>query len=152
MRTHIKDVVTIGVGFSSILGVGNIGSIEMNFIVRGPHASLKPIITTTQGIGAGGGVDIGWFVGGQNYCGSLNDLSPDMLETNSADGDGDKPTLWLSYAVELEEMRGGTITATPPSKKNAGFVGEVTNMGGSVLPTFGKVTSGTSNTFILFKF
>jgi RHS repeat-associated protein len=151
VRFIIPDFITVGVGFNGIVAFGGGSSIELNWVTRGPDASLLPIITTTQTIGGGYSVDATFNIGGANYVGNANKIKRIMLQTNTFKGD--YPTVWGSVGVTAGGKLGFTGNLT--IMKNGSFIiGRYVNIGVGLpagpLPING--AGGVSNTWILKKY
>jgi hypothetical protein len=149
-RAYIPDVITIGAGFNGIVGVGAGTSMELNWILRGPQSSIKPILTTTQTVGGGYSVDATINVGGSTYLGPVSEIQRGMVETSIKDG---YATGVVSGGVAALGKLGGTVTYTPTAK-GYGIVSFSVNVGAGLpageLPV--NASGGLSNTWILHDF
>ncbi|MFY0255836.1 RHS repeat-associated core domain-containing protein [Chitinophaga sp. 30R24] len=81
-RAVVPDIVNAGVGFSGVFGVGAGTSVELNWVLRGPEASIKPVITTTETVAGGFSVDATLNLGGASYLGPVSDINRGMLQTS----------------------------------------------------------------------
>ena len=143
----IPDVISVGIGFDGIAGVGTSTSIDFNFVLRGPEASwTHPILTTTQSAGAGFSIGAGLNMGGSNYLGEVKDIKRSLLETDSRKGG---VTYWGSFGGNvLGAAVGVTGSYTPTFDGSYGIIGRQMNIGFGV-PLPGSVAGGVSNTYIL---
>ncbi|NLN25699.1 MAG: hypothetical protein GX163_08655, partial [Bacteroidetes bacterium] len=149
-RTYVPDFISIGGGFSGIAGIGGGTSMEANWVLRGPEASMLPVITTTQSIGAGYSINATLNIGGANYLGPVKDINRMMLQTSIQDG---QVSLWASGGLTA----GGKIGINgswSPTPSGHGIIGRQINIGGGLpmgpVPING--ASGVSNTFIIKDF
>ena len=53
VRTAVPDILSIGLGFSASAGPNTTTCVDLTWVLRGPQASLFPMVTTTIGFGAG---------------------------------------------------------------------------------------------------
>ncbi len=150
-RYHISDFATVGVGFNGIAIFGGGSSIEMNWVLRGPDASWKSLITTTQAIGGGYSIDATLNVGGANYLGNVRDIRKTMLQTSTPNGD--LPTIWGSAGVAAGGKIGVTGTYTP-TQTGDGIIGRYLNVGAGLPagPVPVNASGGVSNTWIIYDF
>lgn len=149
-RTIIPDFVSFGVGFSGVVAVGGGTSLELNWIVRGPDASLLPALTTSQNIGIGFSTDVSFNVGGFSYLGPVSDIQRGFLQTDIREGV--YPSLWMSGGFSPVGGRiGGTAEFTKLDK--GALLGGQLNIGAG-LPTgpVPNIAGGVGNTFILKDF
>lgn len=149
-RTYVPVFISLGVGFSGIVGIGGGTSLEANWVLRGSEASLLPGITTTQNIGGGYSIDATFNIGGANYLGPVRDINRGMLQTSIQDG---QVSIWGSGGVTAGGKIGVTGSLSPTST-GYGIVGGQVNIGVGMpagpLPANG--AGGISNTFILRDF
>lgn len=147
VRSMVPDVISVGAGFNGIAIVGGATSIDFNFVLRGPEASwTRPIVTTTQSIGGGFSIGLSLNIGGTNYMGDVNNITRDLLETDSRKGG---LTYWGSFGGNvMGGAVGVTGTYTPLFDGSYGAIGRSLNIGVAV-PLPGSVAGGGSNTFIL---
>lgn len=136
------DAVHIGVGYSAIAGVGTKSDINFNFILKGPDASIKPVVTYT--LSAGGGVSFG---GGLNF-GYTNKIGGPLLRTDfeTRSDKGQLPTVWGSAGLSFLGKVGVSGSYTPQS--SGGIYSNELNIGLGA-PTFGSGSGGVSNTYNL---
>lgn len=150
-RMLVPDFMSIGVGFSGIVGVGGVTSFELNWLTRGPEASFLPIITMTQSLGAGYSLDATLNIGTSNYLGNVNNINRGMLQTNTIGNNKDFPSIWGSGGVSAIGKLGITGSYTP-IEGSYGIIERQLNVGAGLplgpLPANG--AGGVSNTFILF--
>lgn len=145
-RSFVPDIVNVGVGFSGIFGIGAASSVELNWVVRGPEASLMPILSTSEYIGGGFSVDATVNIGGSVYIGPVSNLKRDMVSTSLAD----RACGWFG-SLGLTELGkiGVTLNATPIN--NSILVGGQVNIGAGLpmgpVPLNG--TMGVYNTYVL---
>jgi len=149
-RVYFPDFVSVGGGFTGIALVGGGTSLEANWVLRGPEASLLPAITTTQSVGGGYSIDATLNIGRANYLGPVNEISRSMLQTSIGDG---QATIWGSGGV----VAGGKIGVTgsyTPTDGGYGIVGGQLNIGAGLPagPLPANAAGGVSNTFILYDF
>ena len=137
--TEIPKAVHIGVGYSAITGTGASGSLNFNFIIRGPQASLNPVITYTQGIGGGMSFGAVFNVGATNKVGSPI-LRSDFATRSDK---GALPSVWGQGGISVGAKLGVSSNYT-----SGGIYSGELNIGiGS--PTFGSGSGGVSNSYIL---
>lgn len=151
-RYLVPDFINIGLGFSSIFGIGGGSSVELNWVMHGPEANWRPIMTASQAIGGGYSVDATINVGTVRYSGKAKDIVRSMVVTNTAKS-GDIPTAWVSAALSAGLNAGGTGTVSYLG--NGSFLyGAQINFGAGLsagpIPINGSV--GVSNTWILRDF
>lgn len=140
----MPDYIHIGVGFVGIAGVGTGTSIELNWVVRGPEASLKPILTTTVTPGGGYQVDATLNIGGSRYLGPVNQIRGDFLQTSIGNG---QAGAYLSGGLSALGRFGFTGTWTPTAT-GYGLLQTEVNIGLGLAPG-PNVAGGASNTFII---
>lgn len=152
VRAQTGDIIHIGVGYSGIAGIGAGSSIDANWILRGPGASVYPVMTVTQSFGAGYSLDATVNVGSTNYIGPVEDLSRTIVNTDTF-GAGDLPTVWGSAGLSAGGKLGGTVNVTQVT--GGGVLVDRTLNAGAGLP-LGPVplnfSGGVSNTFTLRDF
>ena len=148
MRALIPDFISIGAGFTGIAGVGAGTNLELNWVLRGPEASVLPILTASQNIGGGFSIDATLNLEGVNYLGTVNEINRRMIHTRSENGDF--PTLWGSADFTAGGKLGVTGAYTPTTT-GYGLIGRQLNIGVGLpvgpLPANG--AAGVGNTFIL---
>lgn len=93
-RYIVPDIISVGGGFTAIVGAGTGSSMEFNWVVRGPEASILPILTATTVVGGGVSLDFTANIGGYNYLGDVNDIRADMLYS---DPEKNKVTIYLTH-------------------------------------------------------
>jgi hypothetical protein len=149
-RTAVPDFVSVGAGFSGVVGIGGGTTFDLNWVTRGPEASFYPVISTSQSVGGGYSVDATINIGRANYLGPANEISRSMIQTIIEDG---QASVWVSGGVAAGGKVGITGTYTPPST-GYGIVGGQLNIGGGLPagPLPGNIAGGVSNTFILKDF
>ncbi len=149
-RAYVPDFVSVGGGFTGIALVGGGTSLEANWVLRGPEASLLPAITTTQSVGGGYSIDATLNIGRANYLGPVNEISRSMLQTSIGDG---QATIWGSGGVAAGGKIGVTGSYTP-TDGGYGIVGGQLNIGAGLPagPLPANAAGGVSNTFILYDF
>lgn len=149
VRSIIPDVISVGVGFNGIVGVGASTNIDFNLVLRGPEASwTKPVVTITESTGAGFSLNAALNTSGFSYLGSVNDIERKMLQTNVKDGD---VTYWGSFGGNAAGVDVGVMGSYTPTAKGYGIIGRTISFGiGAPVP--GKIATGVSNTFILHDF
>ncbi|WP_343745589.1 RHS repeat-associated core domain-containing protein [Chitinophaga sp.] len=126
-RMMIPDAYQIGFGMSNINLLGSSLSFEATWLIRGPEASIKPVITMTPSTAFakakyGGGYSVNF---GQVYVlGPVESITRDIMETNIKKGGktffvntgkfggsytpGDIPIITTSYSIPLLEwLEGG---------------------------------------------
>ncbi|KYG81080.1 RHS repeat-associated protein [Roseivirga ehrenbergii] len=149
-RYYFPDFVNAGVGFNGILGLGGYTNFDLQWVTRGPEASLYPAVTVTQAVGIGFSVDATLNVGGTNYLGSVQDIRRNMMQTSIADG---QVTYWGSAGLTAGGKLGieGSYT---PTKTGYGLVGRQLIIGGGLPlgPLPFNAAGGVSNTFIIHDF
>jgi hypothetical protein len=151
MRGIIPDFITIGVGYNGIAGGGSGGSIELNWVTRGEEASWLPVLTLTTSVGVGYSVGATLNIGGSTYLGNANDVTSEMLRTNSLKGS--VPTCWVSGSASAGGKIGGTSTYTWQSGGHAVIGGYLNiGVGAPAGPVPINAAGGISNTLILHKF
>ena len=150
-RTYVPDFISIGGGFTGIALAGGGTSIEANWVLRGPEASISPAITATQSIGGGYSIDATLNIGGSTYLGSVSEINRGMLQTST--GNGDFPTVWGSGGVAAGGKIGISGSYTP-TDGGYGIVGRQVNIGAGLPagPLPANVAGGVSNTFMLYDF
>lgn len=149
-RQQFPDIVNIGAGFNGIAGVGGYTNFDLQWVTRGPEASLYPAITITQAVGAGFSIDATVNIGGTSYLGNVNSINRGMLQTSINDGDA---TIWGSAGLALGGKIGAEVSYTPTSV-GYGLVGRQLTIGVGLpagpLPANG--AGGLSNTFVIHDF
>lgn len=150
-RTLIPNIISIGVGFSGIAGIGAGSSVELNWITHGSEASWKPIITVTQQVGAGYAIDATMNLGAVSFSGSVDDITRSMVDTKTAEN-GDIPTFWGSSAVSAAYNIGATGTYTPLDKGylSGGQLNFGAGLSAGPIPING--AGGLSNTWVIYDF
>ena len=147
-RRNIPDFITIGIGFDGIFGIGAGTIFELNWVVRGPEASLGPALTATQTIGAGYSIDAVLTVGGSTYAGSVENIDRSMLQTSISNG---KVTMWgeAGFAAGLEASLNGSYT---PTRSGYGIIEQSIEMGFGLPagPVPVNAAGGVSNSWVLF--
>jgi RHS repeat-associated protein len=150
-RAIVPDFISIGVGFTGIVGTGAGSSAELRWVTRGPEASWKPMVTVTQSVGGGFQVDATLNIEGANYIGNVNNIRRSMMQTSTPNGDF--PSIWGAGSLSAGGMIGVTGYITP----NVGgslIIGRQINIGAGLpagsLPVNG--AGGVSNTWILDDF
>ncbi|MGZ2369581.1 DUF6443 domain-containing protein [Ancylomarina sp. YFZ004] len=149
-RNIVPDFLSLGVGFSGVVGVGGSSSVELQWVTRGPQASFYPAITATQAVGAGYSIDATLNIGGARYFGDISDIKRRMLLSNI--GEGDVPTGFISGGAVAGAKVGFTSTL---GKANNGFIiGNTFNIGVGLpagpVPINGAM--GVSNTWMIHDF
>ena len=147
VRGIIPDYVHVGVGFVGIAGCGAGTSFELNWVLRGPQASIKPLITTTVTVGGGYQIDATLNIGGSRYLGPVSEIRRDFLQTSISDG---QAGIFGSGGVSALGKIGLTGTWTPTATGYGLFQTEV-NIGVGLTPG-PNGAGGASNTFILRDF
>jgi hypothetical protein len=149
-RAYVPDFVSIGVGFTGIALVGGGTSLEANWVLRGPEASLLPAITTTQSVGGGYSIDATLNIGRGNYLGPVNQINRGMFQTNIKDG---QVTVWGSGGLTAGGKVGVSGSYTPINL-NSGVLGVQVNIGVGLPfgPLPGNGAGGVSNTFTFYDF
>lgn len=147
-RTIVPDFANIGVGFSSIWGFGPSESIEFQWVLHGPQASWKPVLTTTTSAGVGFSVDATVNIGSANYSGNASDITRSMLITNTPQGD--YPTIWGSAGAVFGPKIGVTGSLSYPNSDGY-ILGRQVNLGVGlpIGPIPANAAAGISNTFML---
>ena len=154
VRSCIPDFYSVGFGFSGSGGISTISSIELNWVLRGSQASILPIITVSQSIGAGTvSADATINIGKSWYIGNPNNITRNMVQTSTF---GDQ-----SYGAY------GSITFNCVPSVGVTFVNSYSPGSGSIpfqvisgyqlsigaaLSPGASASCGTSNTFILYDF
>ena len=148
-RDVIPDVVTLGVGFSGIAGVGGASSVELNWITRGTDASLKPYMTVTEQIGTGYSIDVTLNIGESYYLGPSKDINKGMLQTSIGSG---KCAGWTSVSLTSGGKIGTTFSVSPSGYTSPVYSSQL-NIGlglpAGPFPVNG--AAGVSNTWLLSK-
>ena len=148
-RWIVPDIVNVGVGFSGIFGVGATSSIELNWVVRGPEASLIPILSASEYVGGGFSVDATVNIGGSVYIGPVSHINRGMVSTSIANGDFGG---FLSFGLTELGKIGVTGSAAPTG--NSLLVSGQINFGAGLpmgpVPVNGAV--GAYNTYVLKDF
>ena len=85
-RQIVPDIVSMGVGYSGIFGVGSATSVELSWITRGPESSFWPILSVSESVGTGFSVDATVNFGYSNYCGPVSNINRDIISTSIAKG------------------------------------------------------------------
>ena len=151
-RYLVPDFVSIGGGFAGIVVTGAGSSAELQWVLHGPQASWKPMVTVTQSVGGGYSVDATINIGTSRYTGNASDISRQMVQTDTF-GDGSIPTIWGSFGPAVGGKIGGTGSVTYLGQ-NAFILSGQINLGAGlpagVLPVNG--AGGVSNTFLIHDF
>jgi RHS repeat-associated protein len=152
----IPDIITVGGGFSGIGIIGAGTSVELNWITRGPDASLLPVLSTTQSLGGGYSIDATVNLGFSYYIGPSNEINREIIKTNIGEGG---VTYWAGGGLSAGGKLGGTIGYTPATSPTpSGSIGSLVSLTGSfgvglpAGPLPFNAASGISNTFILKDF
>ncbi len=132
------DAIHIGVGYSAIVGAGAKADLNLNFILKGPDASIYPVITYTQSIGGGVSFGGGFNLGFTNKSESL--LRSDFATRSDK---GSIPSIWGQGSLSFIGKVGASSSYTP-----GGIYSGELNFGFGA-PTFGSGSGGFSNTYIL---
>ena len=149
-RFYVPDVVSIGFGgdFITLLGAGT--SFDLNIVMRGDEAFSSPSISVTQSIAVGASLDVFVRLQTSNYLGSVDNVSMNMIETNSFDPvDPASPTIGFNLSESALISLGGGASAT---YYNGTFVVDRGFTIGLGLPAPNHGCVGVSNTWILYKF
>ncbi len=149
-RAITPDFVSVGVGFNGIVGIGAGTSIEFNWVLHGPEASWKPVLTATQSIGGGYSVDATFNIGTVRYSGNPKLINRKMLETNTVQN-GDYPAIWGSAGVTAGGKIG--ITRSETNLTTGGVLsGFQINIGAGLPlgPVPVNASIGVSNTWVLY--
>ncbi|MDE5976667.1 MAG: hypothetical protein K2G69_08975, partial [Muribaculaceae bacterium] len=85
-RSIIPDFIQVGIGYDGIVGVGASCNWELNWVLRGPERSWKPIVSMTAGTGTG--FSIGTQISFQSgkYVGPADIIRRNMISTTLKDG------------------------------------------------------------------
>ena len=107
MRTLVPDQISIGVGYTGIVKVGGGISYDLNFILRGPEASWKPILSSTQSFGVGYSIGATINLSSTTYSIPTNEIrrskiASDLLNTEM--------TYFLSGDFSCGEKLGLTVS------------------------------------------
>ncbi len=149
IRSKTPDFLNIGVGWNAFAIIGNSTSGEINFVLHGPGASWKPILTTTVGVGGGYSIDATFNIGVASYTGDAENITRQMVGTNSFKGEN--PTVWGGGGVAAGGRIGVTGSVTKLNGSPEVIAGAQLNIGAGLpagaLPFNGAF--GTSNTFII---
>jgi hypothetical protein len=125
-RTVVPDFVSVGAGFSGVVGIGGGTTFDLNWVTRGPEASFYPVISTSQSVCGRYSVDATINIGLANYLGPANEISRSMIQTSIEDG---QASAWVSGGVAAGGKVGITGTYTPTST-GYGIVSGQLNIGG----------------------
>jgi RHS repeat-associated protein len=134
----VPDAIHIGVGYSAIVGSGTKADLNFNFILKGPDASIIPVVTYTQSIGIGVS-----FGGGFNLGFTSKNESLDRLDFATRSDKGSFPSIWGQFSLSFIGNVGASGSYTP-----GGIYSGELNIGFGA-PTFGSGSGGFSNTYIL---
>lgn len=147
-RSQVPDIISLGLGFTNIVGVGNSTSIEANWITRGAEASIIPVFTISESIGLGFDLDATVNFGAASYSGPVHEISRNMLTTNYGNGD---LAVWTSGAF-AEGVNIGATTATTPMRNNELHISTEINFGAGLPagPFPANVSGGVRNTWQLW--
>ena len=148
-RQIVPDIVSMGVGFSGICGVGGASSVELSWVTRGPEASFWPILSVTESVGTGFSVGATVNVSYGDYWGPASDIKRKMISTSIGKGDVGG---FLSFSLSCMERYGVTVTGAPADE---GFImNKQLNIGGGIpmgpIPVNG--AAGVYNTYVLKDF
>ena len=150
VRLQTGDVFTVGAGYGWIFGIGKGASIEANWILHGPNASLWPIVTTTGADGVGFSGDATINAGKSFYTGSVENIDRSIVVTDTK-GNGDPPTNWVGAGITEEGKIGVTVSWT---KVPAGgyLIGYQVNVGVGIPagPVPANLAGGVSNSLMLY--
>jgi RHS repeat-associated protein len=149
-RSQIPDFTAIGLGFSGIAGFGGVTSFELRWVLRGPEASLLPMVTTTQSIGMGWNYGATVNIEGINYYGPVDEIRREMMQTITPVAGGSFPTIWGSFGMQPIGNLGLTIHNTYWEKTGRYLWGGELNVGFGFSPVGFYGSGGVSNTFILY--
>jgi hypothetical protein len=128
---------------------------EFNWVLHGPQASWKPILTTTESVGGGYSIDGSINLGTVSYTGDASKITRSMVLTNSGKKtDPDVPTVWGTVAVSEELRLGVTGQVTYFKGTHQFLIGKQLNIGAGLpagpLPI--NAAGGVSNTYLLYDF
>jgi RHS repeat-associated protein len=155
-RYYVPDIVSIGGGVTAIGGLGNSTSVEMNFILRGPEASIKPMITTSLRIGVGFNVSATLNLSRTNVIGPVSSIRRSFVITNSFksndNGSLDMPTYWCNLGINefIHYSSGMALTISDSATMLTREVGY-----GVSIPLefpYPDFSTGVGNTFLLKDF
>jgi RHS repeat-associated protein len=144
-RWYIPDFYSIGIGYNGYAGAGGGTSFELNWVLRGPEASLLPIVSVTQSLGVGWDADATLNFQQTNYLGPVEEIRASMIETKL-------PGVNVFVDGGIYAGPGGSIGINMEIDDNTGAL-LVSRMGslGLGIPG-GHGSMGVSNTFILHSF
>ncbi len=145
-RVSVPDIISIGVSYNAIYGVGPGGAGgKLNWITRGPDASLWPVVTTSVNSGVGFDIDATLDIGGYNFLGPVDGISKDFLNTNYNENGGF--TTYTSFGIAEGGKIGLTFTAEETGTGK--LIGRFFNIGAGIpvgpLPFNG--SAGVSQSF-----
>jgi RHS repeat-associated protein len=148
-RMIVPDFFHIGIGFNSIIGAGFNLNFDLTWITRGNDASWIPYVTMTEEAGAGFSFDGTINIGSANFFGNHNNISAEMLTTNSFANGGDFPTIWISGGAAAGGYAGFQVDGTYLQDFNTFILDREINIGtalpAGLLPY--NFAVGASNTF-----
>jgi hypothetical protein len=144
-RYHIPDYVSVSfMNFQGVAGAGGSINFESVWVLRGPEASWKPMITASPSLGVGLDVGATAGVGGYNYIGPVNEIRRDFINTTKPVG------VYGSGSLAFLGLKASLAVTVSPAGRSI-LVGRSIN-GGLGYPTVGQGSVGVFNTYTLHDF
>ena len=154
VRTAVPDILSIGLGFSASAGPNTTTCVDLTWVLRGPQASLFPMVTTTIGFGAGNpGADGTINIGKSWMLGNPNNLKRKMVETQAFSNLGFNDNVVSAFGSVSEGVGpsiGITLNYSNDLMGNK-FFGIQANIGIGAQPGLGLI-GGSYNTIINYDF
>ena len=146
----LPDAVSLDFDASTYVGPGTSGTLHFNWILKGPNASFRPVVSYEQTVG--GGWDVSASVGLSQYRKVFSPMQRTDFATNfnpsvpSARDVSYQASLSASFLAKLGVNGGFTLVNGGTDIIMNGGV----NYGFSAIPTLVNGSGGVSNSWILF--